>query len=163
ARLRPAAGEIGEALEALATLRQRPIGHLRLSVPRIALDLVIVPVLPEFRPAYPDVRVEVEVDDTSVGLTAARLAARNRTGGCVGVRRGRRGGGAAAAGLRRAGAGAPRLFRRARAPALAAAADGARVHPLSLPHRARGLPLGVPAQGKGVLPRSARQRRRQRP
>ena len=83
ARLRPAAGEIGEALEALATLRRRPIGHLRLSVPRIALDLVIVPVLPEFRRVYPDVKVEVEVDDTSVDLTAARLDAGIRIGGFI--------------------------------------------------------------------------------
>ena len=42
ARLRPATTEIGEALEELATLRQRPAGHLRLSVPHIALDLVIL-------------------------------------------------------------------------------------------------------------------------
>src|SRR5665213_459766 len=35
-------------LAALASLRQRPIGHLRLSVPRIALALVIEPVLTEF-------------------------------------------------------------------------------------------------------------------
>jgi hypothetical protein len=45
ARLRPAATEIDEALAALATLRTRPIGHLRLSVPRIALALVIEPAI----------------------------------------------------------------------------------------------------------------------
>jgi DNA-binding transcriptional LysR family regulator len=80
ARLRPAAMEIGEALNALATLRRRPIGHLRLSVPRIALDLVIVPTLPEFRRAYPDVKVEIDVDDTSVDLTAGRFDAGIRIG-----------------------------------------------------------------------------------
>jgi DNA-binding transcriptional LysR family regulator len=31
ARLRPATTEIGEALDALATLRQRPMGHLKTS------------------------------------------------------------------------------------------------------------------------------------
>src|SRR5215467_10319315 len=41
ARLRPATTEIREALDGLASLRQRPMGHLRLSVPRIALDLAI--------------------------------------------------------------------------------------------------------------------------
>jgi DNA-binding transcriptional LysR family regulator len=80
ARLRPASAEIGDALEALVQLRQRPIGHLRLSVPRIALDLVIMPVLPEFRRAYPDVRVEIAVDDASVDLAAGRFDAGIRIG-----------------------------------------------------------------------------------
>jgi DNA-binding transcriptional LysR family regulator len=80
ARLRPATIEIREALEALATLRQRPMGHLRLSVPRIALDLVIVPVLPEFRQAYPEVTVEIDVDDASVDLTSERFDAGVRIG-----------------------------------------------------------------------------------
>ena len=80
ARLRPATTEIGDALEALIQLRQRPIGRLRLSVPRIALDLVIVPVLPEFRRAYPDVSVEIAVDDTSVDLTADGFDAGIRIG-----------------------------------------------------------------------------------
>lgn len=83
ARLRPATTEIGEALDALASLRQRPIGHLRLSVPRIALDLVIVPVLAKFRHAYPDVTVEIDVDDTSTDLTAGRYDAGIRIGSFI--------------------------------------------------------------------------------
>src|SRR5262252_6227650 len=55
ARTQPAAAEIGEALEAVARLRGRAVGSLRLSVPRIAVDLVIAPTLPEFRRAYPDI------------------------------------------------------------------------------------------------------------
>jgi DNA-binding transcriptional LysR family regulator len=80
ARLRPASTEIGEAVEALVQLRQRPMGRLRLSVPRIALDLVIIPVLPEFRRTYPDVRVEIAVDDASVDLTTDRFDAGIRIG-----------------------------------------------------------------------------------
>jgi len=68
ARVRPATTDITEALDALGTLRQRPAGHLRLSVPRIALDLVIYPVLPELRRAYPDITVEIDVNDASVDL-----------------------------------------------------------------------------------------------
>jgi DNA-binding transcriptional LysR family regulator len=83
ARLRPAATEINEALEAMASLRQRPAGNLRLSVPRIALDLVIAPVLPEFRRLYPDVRVEIEVDDSSIDLAAGRFDAGVRIGGFI--------------------------------------------------------------------------------
>jgi DNA-binding transcriptional LysR family regulator len=80
ARLRPASAEIGEALEALAALRHRPVGCLRLSVPRIALDLVIAPVLPAFRAAYPDIKVEIDVNDASVDLAAGRLDAGIRIG-----------------------------------------------------------------------------------
>jgi DNA-binding transcriptional LysR family regulator len=80
ARLRPAATEIGEALDSLAEVRGRPAGCLRLSVPRIALDLVVVPVLLEFRRAFPDIKVEIEVDDASVDLSAGRLDAGIRIG-----------------------------------------------------------------------------------
>src|ERR1700723_3363916 len=39
AQVSPAASNIGEALEVVGALRRRPAGLLRLSVPRIALDL----------------------------------------------------------------------------------------------------------------------------
>ena len=80
ARVRPATTEITEAVEALGTLRQRPAGHLRLSVPRIALDLVMYPVLPELRRAYPDITVEVDVNDASVDLIADGFDAGIRIG-----------------------------------------------------------------------------------
>jgi DNA-binding transcriptional LysR family regulator len=82
-RLRPAAMEIGEALDALKQLRGRATGSLRLSVPRIALDLVILPVMSEFRRACPDVKVEIEVDDASVDLASGRLDAGIRIGGFI--------------------------------------------------------------------------------
>src|SRR5690242_11508775 len=40
-QLSPAARTISDALESLIALRSRPAGNLRLSVPRIALDLVL--------------------------------------------------------------------------------------------------------------------------
>ena len=80
AQLRPAAAQIAESLEALANLRRRPSGHLRLSVPRIAIELVIAPVLSEFRRACPDVEVAIDVDDMSVDLAADRFDAGIRLG-----------------------------------------------------------------------------------
>lgn len=80
ARLRPATTEIAEAFGNLAELRRRPSGLLRLSVPRIALDLVIVPLLPGFRRTYPDIRIEVDVNDASVDLTAEGFDAGVRIG-----------------------------------------------------------------------------------
>lgn len=80
ARLRPAAGEIVDAIESLNTFRDCPAGNLRLTVPRIALPLVIEPILPQFRCAYPDVSVEIAVDDATVDLAAKGFDAGIRIG-----------------------------------------------------------------------------------
>jgi DNA-binding transcriptional LysR family regulator len=69
ARLQPAATQITESLEALGDLRDRPSGLLRLSVPRLAVPLVIEPLLPEFCRAYPDVSIDVDVNDAAIDLT----------------------------------------------------------------------------------------------
>jgi len=80
ARLKPAASEIGESLEALGALRERPSGLLRLSVPRIAVELVMAPVLPAFRRAFPEVAVEVDVNDAAIDLAAEGFDAGIRIG-----------------------------------------------------------------------------------
>lgn len=79
-RLRSATGEIAEALGEIDALRERPSGVLRLSVPRIALDLVVLPVLPSFREAYPDIKVELDVNDASVDVAAEGFDAGVRIG-----------------------------------------------------------------------------------
>jgi DNA-binding transcriptional LysR family regulator len=83
ARVRPAAAEIAEAFDALSDLRERPAGLLRLSVPRVAVPLVIEPVLAGFRRAYPDVAVDIDVNDAAVDLTANNLDAGIRIGELV--------------------------------------------------------------------------------
>ena len=82
-RVRPAAAEIAGAFEALTDLRERPAGLLRLSVPRVAVPLVIEPVLANFRRAYPDVAVDVDVNDGVVDLPANSLDAGIRIGEMV--------------------------------------------------------------------------------
>jgi DNA-binding transcriptional LysR family regulator len=67
-RLRPATGEIEAALDDLHALRSQPAGRLRLSVPRIALDLVVLPLLPRFHRAHAAIKVEIDVSDASVDL-----------------------------------------------------------------------------------------------
>lgn len=79
-RLRSATGEITEALGEIDALHRRPSGVLRLSVPRIALDLVVLPVLPSFREAYPEIKVEIDVNDASVDLAAEGFDAGVRIG-----------------------------------------------------------------------------------
>jgi DNA-binding transcriptional LysR family regulator len=80
ARLAPATGEIRESLEALGDLRATPSGLLRLSVLRMAVPLVIEPLLPGFREAYPDVELEISVDDATIDLAAERFDAGIRIG-----------------------------------------------------------------------------------
>jgi DNA-binding transcriptional LysR family regulator len=82
-RLRSATGEIAEALDEIDALRQRPSGVLRLSVPHIALELVMLPVLPGFRAAYPDIKVELDVNDASVDIAAQGFDAGVRIGDLV--------------------------------------------------------------------------------
>jgi DNA-binding transcriptional LysR family regulator len=79
-RLRPAVGEIGDAFRALGQLREQPAGLLRLSVPRMAVELVLEPVLPAFRRAYPEVSVEIDVNDKVVDLAAEGFDAGIRIG-----------------------------------------------------------------------------------
>jgi DNA-binding transcriptional LysR family regulator len=83
ARLRPASDEIRSALDELGALRRQPAGLLRLSVPRIALDLVVLPALPGFRRAHPAVRIELDVNDASVDLMDSGCDAGIRIGSFI--------------------------------------------------------------------------------
>jgi DNA-binding transcriptional LysR family regulator len=80
AQLSPAAQSIAEAMEATTASRSRPAGSLRLSVPRIALGLVLWDLVPAFRAAYPDITVDLDVNDASVDLTAEQFDAGVRMG-----------------------------------------------------------------------------------
>ena len=70
ARLGPAMGEIGAALEEAAGSRDRPAGTLRLNVPVVAARLVLPRIVPPFLEAYPDIRLEVTAEDRFVDLLA---------------------------------------------------------------------------------------------
>lgn len=82
-RLRPAVLEVGDAIESLNSFRDAPIGHLRITVPRIALPLVIEPIIGEFRRTYPGISVEIDVEDAAVELSARGFDAGIRLGGSV--------------------------------------------------------------------------------
>ncbi len=62
-RLRPALSEIDLALEAAIESRDVPAGNLRLSVPRTAAHLVLSRKLGAFATAYPDITLEIVIDD----------------------------------------------------------------------------------------------------
>lgn len=70
-------------LKSLNSFRDAPIGHLRITVSRIALPLVIEPIIGEFRRTYPGISVEIDVEDAAVELSARGFDAGIRLGGSV--------------------------------------------------------------------------------
>lgn len=79
-RLRPAAGEIDDALAALSGYRDRPMGTLRLTVPRLSGKLLIEPLIPRFREAFPDVVLDISLDDAAVDMVTQGFDAGIRLG-----------------------------------------------------------------------------------
>ena len=70
-RLRPALGEVEAALDVVNAFRDRPVGTLRLNVPGAAAHLVLPAIVAPFLKAYPDIRLEVIVEDSFVDVLAA--------------------------------------------------------------------------------------------
>ncbi|MBS0295058.1 MAG: LysR family transcriptional regulator [Proteobacteria bacterium] len=70
-RLAPALGEVEAALDVVNGFRDRPAGTLRLNVPVSAARIVLPGLIPAFLKAYPEIRLEVTVDDSFVDLLAA--------------------------------------------------------------------------------------------
>ncbi|WP_213767881.1 LysR family transcriptional regulator [Caballeronia sp. dw_19] len=69
-RLRPAVVEIDDALEQLSSYQTRPTGTLRLTMSRIAMTLLVEPFVPEFCRAYPDVTLDLSLDEGTVDLAS---------------------------------------------------------------------------------------------
>jgi DNA-binding transcriptional LysR family regulator len=67
-QLTPLFGEMEAALDVLNGFRDKPTGTLKLNVPSSAARLVVAPLLAPFMQAYPDIRVEVVVEDGFVDL-----------------------------------------------------------------------------------------------
>jgi DNA-binding transcriptional LysR family regulator len=69
-RLSPALGEIEAAMAVVAAARDRPAGTLKLNVPSTVARLVLPPIVPAFLKAYPEIRLEVIVEDAYVDVLA---------------------------------------------------------------------------------------------
>ncbi|MCJ2123388.1 LysR family transcriptional regulator [Methylobacterium sp. J-077] len=70
-RLGPALGEVEAALDVVNGFRDRPAGPLRLNVPLSAARLVLPAIVPPFLAAYPEIRLEIVVEDGFVDVLAA--------------------------------------------------------------------------------------------
>lgn len=67
-RLTPLFGEMEAALDVLNLFRDKPSGTLRLNVPVSAAWVILPDIVTAFMKAYPDIRVEVMVEDGFVDL-----------------------------------------------------------------------------------------------
>src|ERR1051326_7724616 len=65
-RLGPALAEVEAALDVVNRFRDRPAGTLKLNVPVSAARLVLPAIVPAFLAAYPDISMEVIVEESFV-------------------------------------------------------------------------------------------------
>jgi DNA-binding transcriptional LysR family regulator len=75
ARIAPALGAIDGAIEEMQNRSGRPAGLLRITVPPVAIPVLIAPNLADFLRAYPDIRVDVRTDATLADLVSEGLDA----------------------------------------------------------------------------------------
>ncbi len=79
-RLAPALEEINAALDAAVDSRDRPSGVLRITAPYAAAQLVITPRLGDFARAYPDITLDLRVENGFTDIVAAGFDAGVRLG-----------------------------------------------------------------------------------
>jgi DNA-binding transcriptional LysR family regulator len=70
-RLTPALGELAAAIDVVNAFRDRPAGTLKLNVPATVARLVLPSIVTPFLMAYPDIRLQVIVEDGFVDVLAA--------------------------------------------------------------------------------------------
>jgi DNA-binding transcriptional LysR family regulator len=79
-RAKPAFEELVAASGVARDLGQRPVGLLRLSVPRAVVPILLEPLIASFCQAYPEVEVEIAASEELIDLAAERFDAGIRLG-----------------------------------------------------------------------------------
>lgn len=72
--------EIEAGLAALSDLRDKPAGTIRITCADHPAETILWPALESFLPAYPDIHVEISVDDTLLDIVEERFDAGVRLG-----------------------------------------------------------------------------------
>ncbi|MEM5326891.1 LysR family transcriptional regulator [Paraburkholderia sp. JHI2823] len=90
ANIQPALAQIEAAFDALDASRDEPAGTLRINLPRVASELLVMPHLAEFMARYPQIKLELALDDGFADLVGEGFDAGIRLGesvapGMVGV------------------------------------------------------------------------------
>jgi DNA-binding transcriptional LysR family regulator len=78
--LRPAFDDIDTKLAALSELREKPAGTIRITASEHAANTILWPVLARLLPDYPDIRVELTIDQSLTDIVAERYDAGVRLG-----------------------------------------------------------------------------------
>lgn len=78
--LRPAFDEIGARLAALSELREKPAGMVRITTGQHAAETILWPVLSRLLPDYPEVMVELAIDQSLTDIVGGRFDAGVRLG-----------------------------------------------------------------------------------
>ncbi len=82
-RVKPGLAQIEAAFLDLDTVRERPAGRLRITLPRVVADQLVMPWLPAFLARYPQIEVELCVDSALVDVVAEGFDAGIRLGECL--------------------------------------------------------------------------------
>ncbi|MBP1204218.1 DNA-binding transcriptional LysR family regulator [Duganella sp. 1411] len=80
ARLQPALSQVAGALDVLNELRDSPRGTLRLNVPVSAARFFLQPLVDQFMAAYPDIVLDIVIDNNFVDVVASGCDAGIRYG-----------------------------------------------------------------------------------
>jgi DNA-binding transcriptional LysR family regulator len=76
----PVLDGVDKAIESVNSFRDKPVGTLRLNIPRAAALGLIGPLLPEFLARFPEVKLEINVDDGQHDIVSGRFDAGVRIG-----------------------------------------------------------------------------------
>ena len=79
----PKIEDIQAELAQMSGLREKPAGTVRISADEHAASMVLWPALERFLPDYPDINVEIVVDNGLIDIVAERFDAGVRSGGIV--------------------------------------------------------------------------------
>ena len=69
-RLRPVLEDYEAALESINHFRDKPRGQLRVTIAAPAADLIMAPVVARFLAQYPEIKLEISVDDALTDIVA---------------------------------------------------------------------------------------------
>ncbi|MDQ0472161.1 LysR family transcriptional regulator [Labrys wisconsinensis] len=82
-RLRPAIDDMEGAIRDVGAYQTQPRGIVRVNLPRIAARLVVTPILADFLGEYPEIRLDLVIDDTLTDVVAKGFDAGIRSGELV--------------------------------------------------------------------------------
>src|ERR1700744_2527498 len=71
--VRPVLEGLDNVLESVNSFRSKPMGTLRLAVARPYANLMLAPLIQPFLAEYPDIRLEISVDDTNGDIVTGRF------------------------------------------------------------------------------------------